>query len=126
MAISAMLVGGAMAGCSPDVPVRPAGVAALRLQAMIEQTVASVGGRVSSAGCTMMGNVNLGVTCKVDGLSRAALREALLKEGWQPTPGPPLASEDKHSAFVREGDHLSFDSSSEGVVRLVSARQRKS
>ena len=73
----------------------------------------------------MMGNVNLGVTCKVDGLSRAALREALSRDGWQPTQGPPLASEDEHGAFVRGGDYLSFESGSEGAVRLVSARKRK-
>lgn len=105
-------------------PIRPVGPVPMQLQALIERIVIIGGGRVLPDGCTMMGNVNIGVTCKVEAVRHAALREALMKDGWQPTPGPPLA-DDEHGSFVRGDEYLSFDSNRERGVLLVSARKRK-
>ena len=107
-----------------DNPIRPAGPVPMQLQSLVERIVASSGGQVSPDGCTMMGNINLGVTCKVQGVRNNTLREALLKDGWQLTSGPPLAAED-HGAFVRGDEYMSFDGSPERGVLLVSARKRK-
>jgi hypothetical protein len=126
LAIGVVLtVGIAVLSAGRNDPVRPTGTLPTQLQTFIERLVISNGGRVSSQGCTMMGNVNLGVTCKVEGLRFGALRDALLRDGWQTTPGPPLAADDEHGAFVRGDEYLSFDSNREKGVLLVSARKRK-
>lgn len=106
-------------------PVRPAGAVPTQMEVLIEQIAVANGGRILPGGCTMMGNINLGVTCKVEGLRQASLREALLKDGWQPTSGPPLASAEEHAAFVRGDDHIAFDSNRERGVVLISARKRR-
>lgn len=105
--------------------VRPAGEAPMRMQLLIEEIAASNGGRVLPKACTMMGNINLGVSCKVGGLHHGTLRDALLKDGWQQTPGPPLQSVDEHAAFVRGDDHISFDSNRERLVILIAVRKRR-
>jgi hypothetical protein len=106
-------------------PIRRTGAVPIQLQALVERVVVAAGGRVLLDGCTMMGNVNLGVTCKAEGLYQTTLSDSLLKAGWQPTPGPPLASGRVHAAFVLGDEHLSFDAGREGEVVLVSARKRK-
>jgi hypothetical protein len=103
-------------------PVRPSGPAATQMQALIERVVSANGGRMSASGCTMMGNVNLGVTCKVDGLRMALLGRALANEGWQHSAVAPLAAEDQHAAFVQNGNHLSIDADRAGLVKSISVR----
>lgn len=106
-------------------PVLPTGAMATQLQAVIERVVVAAGGRMLPGECAMMGNVNLGVTCKAEGLHQESLSATLLRTGWQPAQGPPLASGGVHGAFVLGDERLSFDADHEGKVTLISARKRK-
>lgn len=123
---AALIVGGAVLNLvRDDEPIRPAGRVPLKLQELIEQVVAAGGGRVSPEGCTMIGNLNLGVTCRAAGINQAMLTDTLAKMGWQPTSGPPLAAEGETGAFVRGDEYLEFAVSRERSVVLVSARMRR-
>lgn len=106
-------------------PTRPAGRVPLKLQELIEKVVAAGGGRVSPEGCTMMGNLNLGVTCKAVGINQAMLADTLAKMGWQPTSGPPLAAEGETGAFVRGDEYLEFTVNRDRSALLVGARMRR-
>lgn len=123
---AALIVGGAVLNLvRDDEPIRSAGRVPLKLQELIEQVVAAGGGRVSPEGCTMIGNLNLGATCRAAGINQAMLTDTLAKMGWQPTSGPPLAAEGETGAFVRGDEYLEFAVSRERSVVLVSARMRR-
>jgi len=105
--------------------VRPSGTLGLRLQGQIERIAVAAGGKVSGDACTMMGNVNLGVTCSVEGLDASKLAEALTSQGWLPQPEKSSDSAVQLGMFVQGNYVLLFEGMDNEGRRILTARARR-
>jgi hypothetical protein len=84
-----------------------------------------LGVEIAAAGCTMSGNLNLGVGCRVVPFSLQASREKLVAQGWKPTETPPLVSASEHAAFIKANRYLTLDASSSQKLWALSIRVRR-
>lgn len=81
MVIGAVLSAGFLVFLSLErSPTRTVGPLPTLLQHLIERIAGTCGGRVLPDWCTMTGNVNFGVTCRVAGVRHVTLRDALLQD----------------------------------------------
>jgi hypothetical protein len=88
----------------PSGPVRPSGPLALRFQSEIIAAAVAVGGVVDEGSCTMAGNLNLGVTCRIGGVTPEVLAAHLQSQGWR------RSNESTPRGFIlrRDDQHLSL------------------
>ena len=79
----------------------------------------TVGATIEHKTCSMMGNVNFGVTCAVRGASLEAASKAASQAGWSTAALPPLAKPGTQAVYVRKGRRLTIEADNKGT--LVSA-----
>jgi hypothetical protein len=103
-------------GTAPVAPTTPAGV---RLQSVIEQVASTVEGKVQPETCRMMGNLNISVTCRVEGARIERMHEALRREGWSVADGTPGS---ESTVYVRNDIRLLVHADRSGVVVTASPR----
>ncbi len=99
--IAAILVAGfaSFSDGTSTTGVTPRGRLAERYQTEATEAIRGVAGREAKVECSMMGNVNWGVTCRSHGVLWAGLASELERRGWshtpQSSPGKPLLSRDR-------------------------------
>ena len=99
-------------GLWPQSPVRPQGALAQEMESELRALSVQLGFQVTADGCTMSGNLNLGVGCKVVPFSLEASKAQLVAQGWKPADAPPLVSTSEHAAFTKARRYLTLDASS--------------
>lgn len=75
-------------------------------------------------GCSMMGNLNMGVTCRVKAFSLSAAVQELRAAGWQPSPLPPLGKPEQQAAFVKIDRYLTVEANPAKGFWALSMRGR--
>ena len=119
------LIAIAISGFWPQSPIRPQGALAQVMESELRTLSAQLGTEVAGDGCTMSGNLNLGVNCRVVPYSLDAAKAKLHGTGWKQTAITPLASETEHAAFVKADRYLSLDASSSQNLWVLSMRYRR-
>ena len=115
----------AILGAWPQTPVRPQGALAQDMESELRMLSGQLGTQVTPVGCTMSGNLNLGVGCQVIPFSLEASKERLVAQGWKPTEIPPLASASDHAAFIKGDRYLSLDAKSSQKLWALSMRAQR-
>jgi hypothetical protein len=86
---------------------------------LIEQIALTAEGEVQPESCRMMGNLNVSVTCKVEGARIERMHEILRREGWTVADGPGIES----TVYVRNDARILVQADRSGVTVTASARQ---